>query len=296
MKNLSKICVTASPVQALGKLKRADIPVYNCVKEGAYFTFEVADNYIKKVFAIFAHPCYNVIVKQNSKRKRLIKLAFARPCLILGAMLFAVCAAASNSFLFKICVTGSGGYLENEVLAIVYSLGVSPYRIYRGIDEPSLIAEVMALPCVTFCSAKKSGSVLYIDVQVQKESGKTADYSSLYSDVNGRIAKIAAVCGTAEVKEGDEVKKGDLLIGAYCGEEKASCLAAGYAEIEVNSVLSVFFEEESEQSLDGAYASVMLYAENDEIISRSVTIKTVADGVIYTVNFTHLHTISINFD
>ncbi|MCD8041053.1 MAG: sporulation protein YqfD [Clostridia bacterium] len=298
MKNLCKVQITCSPVQALNKLKRADIPVYNCAKSGAYFTFEVADNYIKKVFAIFAHPCYNVSVKQNSAKKRAVKAFLSRPMLFIGAVLAVFCAALSNCFVLRISVTGSGSYLKNEVLAVVYSLGVTPYTFYRGIDEPSLRARVMALSGVTFCSVTKSGSVLYINVQADAESGTTADYASLCSDVNGTVIKITAVCGTALVSAGDSVAKGDVLIGAYClnGEDKISCLAVGYAQLSVTASISVFAESDTEENLSSAYAAAMLYAEGEEITGKSVIVKTVADGVIYTVNFTYLHTISINFN
>ncbi|MCD7728411.1 MAG: sporulation protein YqfD [Clostridia bacterium] len=297
MKNLSKICVTASPVQALNKLKRADIPVYNCKKNGAYFTFEVPDNYIKKVFAIFVHPCYNVTVKQKSVKKKLLFFLSARPCIVAGAAVFAACAVLANCLVLKINVTGSGSYLKNEVLAIACSYGVNAFSFYNGTDEPAICSQVMALPSVTFCSLHKSGSVLYIDVQVQEESGAKADYSDMYSDVSGTVNKITAVCGTPLVSAGDNVAKGDMLIGAYylSGDDKIPCLAVGYAKITSSASVSMFYDCESEQNRQAAYAATLLYAEDERVLSRGITVKTVADGVIYTVDFTYLHTISINF-
>ncbi len=298
MNNLTQFSVIASPGQALNKLSRENIPVYGCEKRGAYFLFSVRDNYVKKVFAIFAHPCYNVAVRRKSAKKRLAAFVFGRAFLIAGCILFAACAYLSDKFVFRISVTGSGAYLENEVKGIVYSLGVRENSYYKGIDEPALISQVLALPSVTFCSVKKSGSILYIDVECEEESADRANYSSLTADRDGTVEKVVAICGTAVAAAGEQVKKGDCLIAAYTtvNEQQISCLAVGYAVLSCSATVSSFAEEESEENLEKAYAAALLYADGGEITSRTCSVTTNSEGVIYVVQFTYLHTLSINFD
>ena len=73
-------------------------------------------------------------------------------------------------------------------------------------------------------------------------------------------------------------------------------LAVGYATLSCSASLSYAAEEESDEALNAAYAAALLYAGEGEIVSRNYTVKQNSEGVVYTVDFTYLHTISINFD
>ena len=297
MNNLTRFQVIAAPRQAIKKLARAQIPVYDCKKQGARFAFSVPDNFVQKVFAIFAHPCYNIVIERKSPKMRLKNFVARRAFLMAGLAVFVVSAYLSNSFVFRVEVTGAA-HLENAVKGIAYSLGVREYSWYKGVDEAALVSRVLALPDVTFCTVHKSGSILYIDVREEEQSGISADYSPLVSDCSGTLKKLVAVCGTAAAEEGQKVRAGDVLIEAYAAvnEEKLPAIAVGYAVIERSAQISFSASEESEENLESAYASALLYTDGDVITERSHSVQTTAEGVIYRVNFTYLHTISINFD
>ena len=298
MNKYTRISVIAAPRTALNKLSRAHVPVYDCAQSGALFIFGVRDKYVKKVFAIFAHPCYNVTIKHKSALSRFKYFAKTRAFLFVGAALFAACALLSDCFILKIEVTGSGAYLKQAVLGIVRDTGLEEGSFYRGADEVSIISQVLALPNVTFCSVQKSGSVLYIDVECEEESAQRANYSSLVADRAGVVQAVVAICGTAAVSAGDTVAAGDVLIAAYTevNSQEVSCLAVGYARLECTAQINCFAEEDSEQNLNAALSSALLYAGDGEILSQTYTVKTVAEGVIYSIDFTYLHTVSINFD
>lgn len=279
---------------ALNKLKKAEIAVWHCKKEGARFLFSVKDKDVKKVFAIFAKPCYNIKEEGLSRVKRFIKLLTLRAGLIAGAAVFLVAAVFANSLVLKIEVEGSGSYLEPEVLGIIYEEGAKKYSTLASFDKSVATGRILALPQVTFCNIEKRGSVLIINVQTDGEHYSSLSYEPLISDVSGKVVNLVAICGTAVVSAGDSVKAGDVLIAPYnvSGEERAECLAAGYAEIEVRGTTEYSADCESEENLKNAYSSLLL---NDgEIISYSHTVKADGDGVVYVIEFTYLHKLSIN--
>ena len=251
--NLTEISVVSTAETALRKLKKAQIAAYACKKQGAYFIFRVKDKDIEKVFALFA-----------------------------------------NTYVLKIEVSGSGSYLESDVRRIVYDEGAKMFRPFSSLNKAVATGRILALPQVTFCNIRQRGSVLIIDVQVDEEHFGTVNAQPLVSDVNGVVRNIVAVCGTAAVSAGDTVKKGDTLIYAHMlsGEENISCIAAGYAEIECARTAEFFAEEESEENMKKAYASVLL--ENEEILSRRHSVKPCDGGVIYIIEFSYIHKISIN--
>lgn len=294
MTDITRIRVVSTAETALKKLKKYKIPVYDCRKDGLDFIFGVKDKHLKKVFAIFSDTCYNIRVASSSGRARLLKRAVTRAGLIVGAFIFVLAAAVSDSFVFRISVSGSGAYLSPEVRRIIYESGAKEFSACTRFDAPAAIGKILALPQVTFCNIEKRGSVLKVDVRVDEEHGNSVTASPLVSDRDGTVKNIVAVCGTARFAAGDRVKKGDVLISdtVTVGEEEQKSLAAGYAELECRGRAEYFAESESDENLKAAYSSVLLEA--DRVLSRSHTVKQTDGGVVYVIEFTYLHKLSIN--
>ncbi|MBD5632476.1 MAG: hypothetical protein HDP34_04535 [Clostridia bacterium] len=293
----SKLCrlsIVSTAEAALRKLKKDNIAVYDCIKDGAFFVFSVKDKDVKKVFAIFSKPCYNIKVIKKSRETRTLNTLLLRAGLIVGAAAFIAVALISNAFMLKIEVSGSGSYLQSEVLRIAEDEGAGRFKPFSAFNRSVATGKILALPEVTFCNIEKRGSVLIIDVQVDDEHFDSASKKPLVSDADGVVRNIVAVCGTAAVNVGDSVKKGDTLIYAYtlAGENTIECLAAGYAEIECRKQSEYFAAEESEQNLKNALSSLLLESEN--ITSQSYKVVPADGGIKYVIDFTYLHKLSIN--
>ena len=279
MTEFARISIVSTAETALKKLKNAKIGVYNCKKDGARFIFSIKSKDVKKVFAIFSKPCYNISM-QASRQKRLLNLALNRIGLLAGALMFLIITAVSNLFIFRIEVGGSGSYLGTEVRRIIYEAGFSEFQAFRKFDAPSATGKILSLPSVTFCNIEKRGSTLYIDVEVDEVHGGRVSYKPLLS----------------AVENGSKVYKGDTLIYPYTvlNEEKVDCVAVGYVELECKGVYEYCTESESEIALKSAYAQANLYAEN--ITNRTHTVKPVENGVAYVIEFTYLQKLSINME
>lgn len=296
MIDVTKLTVTATAETALRKLKKAGISVFDCKKDGARFIFSVKDKQLKKAFAIFAKPCYNISIVGKSSRNRLSDGLLNRIGLIIGGIIFAAVAVISNSFVFKINVSGSGSYLSPEVRRIIYECGAKEFKLFSDFDEPAAICKILALPQVTFCNIEKRGSVLRVDVQIDDVHSSTAQRTPLVSDRAGKVRNVTAICGTVAVNIGDDVSAGSTLIAAYtlAGEIQTECLAVGYAELECRGRTEYFATEESEENLKAAYSAALM--EGEEILTRTHTVKPADGGVVYVLEFTYLHKLSINME
>ena len=293
--DLSRVTIISTAETALKRLKNANVGVYNCKKEGAKFIFSIKDKDLKKVFAIFSKPCYNISV-QSSRRKTLASFAVARIGLAVGGLLFVCVAAVCNSFIFKIEVCGSGSYLVSDVKGIIYEQGFSEFKAYRSFDPLSAESKILALPSVTFCSLQKRGSVLRVEVRADRESGGTVNRATLKADKSGVVRNIVVVCGTAAVEKNNFVNAGDDLIYAYAlvGDERTDCIAVGYAEIECRASYEYTAPEECDEAEKAAYSKANLYAEN--ILERTHTVTATDGGVCYKVEYTYLRKLSINME
>ncbi len=286
MNNLAKISVTAPPETVLKKLSRGKIDVYNLKKQGAHTTFFIKDKTIKKVFAIFAHPCYNVsIVKYGRVHSAAIKVA-SRAGLVAGLLLFFGAVICAQSFVFAVKVNGSGGYLASEVKSILSAEGVEEGKVYKNFDKPRTIARILALPSVTFCEIERQGTAVIVTVECDEEGARPSKVSPLVSDVNGTLEKLIVVCGTPDAEVGQSVSVGDKLIVPNGN------LISGYAQISVTHTIVYQSSEGGEAAQQNALAAVLLYSENATVLSLSE--HAVSGGVQYSVTFSYIHTITLN--
>ena len=294
MKGLNRISVVSTAESALKKLKKASIPVYDCEKRGADFLFSVKDKHIKKVFAIFKKPCYNIRTEKPSTRGRLLSFAIMRAGLIAGAAAFILAAMISNSYILKIEVSGSGSYLDTEVRSIALAEGGAEGKPFSKFNSSLATGRILALPQVTFVNIEKKGSTLLIDVRVDETSTPSAERRPLISDRGGRVENIVAICGTPAIGIGSEVKTGDILIFAHniVGEELKNCLVVGYADIRCTGTSQYFAEADDEKSRREALASVKI--EGEEITSRLIKAVPAEGGVIFEIEYEYLHRVSIN--
>jgi hypothetical protein len=297
LNNLCEFSVTGTVETVVKKLSKANIAAYNVKKRENVITFQVNDESIKKVFAIFKHPCYNINIRRKSKKTKFLQFLTNRVGLIIGGVLFVVAVALSNSFVFKIQVTGSGSYLKSQVLEILADCGVSNGKYLKSFEKPLAQSRIMALPNVTFCSISRAGSALIVDVQTDEVSSRSTSYSPLVCDKGGTLKNLVVVCGTAEVTVGSIITSGQTLIGAYkylSNGEKTDCLAVGYAELECTEIISVSCESDSEENAVLALNSTLLYS--DRVTAKSLTKKVNGDGVVYEVTFSYLYRLSINIE
>ncbi|MDE6504819.1 MAG: sporulation protein YqfD [Clostridia bacterium] len=296
MNELAKISIVSTAEAALRKLKKAEIAVYGCKKEGASFVFSVKGKDVEKVFAIFDKPCYNVTVKKAGAARRFLNVLALRAGLFAGAAAFLAVCVFANAYVLKIEVSGSGSYLEPEIRRIVEDEGAGEFRRFSSLNVSAATGRILALPQVTFCNIEKRGSVLIVDVQTDAEHYGVTNLKPLVADRGGVVRTVVAICGTAVVSEGDTVNRSDTVIDTFTlsGEERISCLAVGYAELECGGTAEYFAAEENDESLKAAYASVLLEA--DEIIARKHTVKPTEGGFIYVIEYSYLHKISINMD
>ncbi len=295
MNNLVKLSVVAPPETVIKKLSRAQIALYDLKKTGVRTTFCVHDKTLKKVFAIFAHPCYNVTVVKYGAVRSFLTRASARAGALVGAALFIAIVTFCQTFVFKVEVTGSGAYLSPEVTAILRDCGVEAGKPCKNIDSPLTISRIMALPSVTFCSVSKRGTVVIVDVECDEEGSISPRRDPLVSPVAGEVVRIVAICGTPCVEAGQQVSAGDELISPrYTAADGTfnSCICVGYADIRVRASISVAAEDDSEKSLQSALSAVNLYSDGAEVLS--CTVKQSSQGVIYDIDFTYIHTASIN--
>lgn len=137
--------------------------------------------------------------------------------------------------------------IENALDNVGFGVGTSWRRIDKNLIESELLIE---REDIAWISVNRRGTVAYVEVIESENVGIRENVGPLYSNIvadrDGVIEEITVQSGVANVKIGDVVKKGDVLISGIVENEKGVvfCRAQGYVRAE--SVCDVVAEAERE--------------------------------------------------
>ena len=287
------------PERALLKLRRAGIDLYDVKKpQKNRLDFTVAQKDIQKVFAIYPNLCYNNVGYSPYTAKSLgavgiakyLVFALKRIGLILGALIFLGGTLFLDEFVFGVDFVGSAIYAREARITLA-EYGVKPFARYKGGNEDLICAKLLSLDGVEFCSVKKNG----LRVRVEMRIGETGEYRLQTGDLtakhSGEIVAITALRGTPLKARGDKVNAGETLVGGWFlkGEEKV--------QVEVIARVSIACLHEAEYSVESkeeafatAYLSLGL-SEGEDI--RKWQVEKSENG--YLVRLEYIAIESINF-
>ncbi len=232
---------------------------------------------MKKAFAILQSSCYNIENIRYRGSARAAQRALASAGLLAGALLFCAVSLFASTRVLKVEVQGSGAYYEREVLAILREEGVTPFSAMPR-DTGGCTARILSLPGVEFCSFKREGSILVVEVQCAQSEAPIAGMP-LTSPVSGVVEELIVIRGTALVFEGEEVAAGDTVIADYVlrGEKKIPVAVIGSVTVRSE------FSKEYEGTEAEAVAQAMLdFGSPAEIHTRKTERGWLVEGVAKT--------------
>ena len=139
--------------------------------------------------------------------------------LIIGGAVFMLLLFVSQLFVWKIEISGNESITRRELELALDSIGVSVGSYIPSIDRLEKANELL-LNCRGLSSASISINGTHISVSVLErrqipERASESGFYNVVAEYDGVILDIDAEMGTPEVREGDTVYKGELLINSF---------------------------------------------------------------------------------
>ncbi len=139
--------------------------------------------------------------------------------MLIGMTLFMLIIFFSQLFVWKIEISGNLSLTDREIESALDEIGIRVGSFIPDIDRLGKANELL-LTCRELSSAAITVNGTHISVSVleRKEIPEIVSQSGFYnvvSDYDGVILDIDAADGTPEVREGDTVFKGELLINSF---------------------------------------------------------------------------------
>ena len=145
-----------------------------------------------------------------------LRRVLRRPVLLVGLLVTALMLTASSLFVWDVEVQGTRRLSRGEVLRALEDCGFGVGSFWPGVKTDLLRSEVMVrLPELAWMAVNVSGSratVAVAERQPKPEMYDAADACSLVAARDGLVRRVNVLAGSAQVKEGEIVTAGRVLI------------------------------------------------------------------------------------
>ncbi len=234
----------------------------------------------KKFFAITKNMCYNIKKVAEGGKLYFIYFLTKNLGLVVGCLLMAVLLTISNGYIYSVDYTGSGRVVQAEVQEFLTQKGITKYTRFSDINLKRLSAEILASnQKLSFVECTKNGNRLNVELALSNGADKVGlgALSEIKAEATGVIEDIKVYRGTALVRAGEAVSKGEVIVGGYSviKDNVVQVNPIAYISIICTAEENYFSEKDNQQT--GALILIENAYSNYEIINSKV-IKTEVDG------------------
>lgn len=202
----------------------------------------------KKLLEKSKNTCYNISVNKYFGPLAFFNFFKKRVALFVSIFLVFLLYVFSQMFVWKIEVYGLDNLSKQQVLTVLEESNLKIGKRLNNLNLNDLETRLYnKIDLIGLVSVVKKGTSIIVNIQ-EKINTTAFDNLPVTAQFDGVIQKIVLITGTLLVKEGDVVKKGDILVAPYYmyGNKKVEITASAeiYAKTEV--MASVEFAEEQE--------------------------------------------------
>ena len=218
------------PERAILRLKREGISVYNAKKTAKNrIVFSLKKKDCEKAFTIFPKMCYNTLngLQENSVQTGytlwIIGASFPlrvwdffkrRWGIFIGIAVFLGITAYFQNYALRIEITGTDCY-QREIFAALEKGGVAVNKPYRKENIDKICSEILSLNGVGYCSVKKRGTVVTVEVRFDPFAERKIQNEPLTALHTGVIEELTVLRGEPLKKIGQQVSIGEPIVANY---------------------------------------------------------------------------------
>jgi len=213
-------------------------------------TLEVSFNDYKKITTLYEKSSYKIQLLYKPEHNSLKELLMKNLGLMLAVVLMFVLTMVYSSSIWQFRIYGTENISQAQVLKVLKSSGIKQGTNKTTIDKEKISSLLVAnIDGVALASVNIVGTTLVITISENINNDKLLNNEeTICSPYDCKITSIKTISGTALVKVGDKVAKGQTLVGNYITDEtgqttKATAKAEIYADVYM-TYTKTFFEQE----------------------------------------------------
>lgn len=188
-------------------------------KNSSLLTANININDFKKVCSIAKKTKCKIHINSKNGFPILLHKYRKRKLLLLLTIPVILIILISSRFVWNIEIIGTENIKVEEVLANLKEEGIEIGKKKSSIDSKKVINNIrLKREDISWMAIDLKGTNVIVNLVEAEKKPNIIDknaYCNIVADQKGMITKITADTGTALVKPGDIVEKGDILIGGY---------------------------------------------------------------------------------
>ncbi|WP_101697697.1 sporulation protein YqfD [Clostridium minihomine] len=197
------------------------------------------------------------------------KKVTARKGLLVGMVVFMVMLHVFSMYVWSVQVTGNKTIPTDKITAAAQDLGLSPGSLKSRLDYQELQRRLMLeFPDVSWLSVNTKGCTIEIALEEQIKQPETIGkeiVSNLKASASGQVLRMEVKSGASQVKVGDAVVKGQLLVSGIAENE------AGQTRM-MRSTGQIIAETEQSLVVDIPLKQTVLKPTGKQVVRRSARI------------------------
>ena len=210
------ICEARNSQRLLNKFSEKNINAFKIKIRGDKISFSIEDKSLKQAKDVMDKMALEYVVESRGGKYLLGKLSLRYLSLIIPAIIVIALLVTFTKMCFTVDIIADNGQLKEQISYILAENSVKPFMLKDKIDTSKLSYEISKnIDEIGFANCYFDGAVLKIEVKRVHVKEELPVYDEIVADRDCIITKVLVFSGTALVKEGDVVKKGDTLIAGY---------------------------------------------------------------------------------
>ena len=240
-------CEARNSQRLLNKFLEMQIPLKKIKIDGDKLSFCVEDKYLAKSVEIISSTGVEYKVESRGGKHLAIQMALRYLSLAVSAIVVITCLIMMKGLCFGVEVVCDDSAINSKITQILQDSSIRPFVLKKSIDTKAL-SETLSkdIEEVGFANCYFDGGKLKIEIKQVHIIDEEPEYSKIVADRDCIITRVLVYSGTAVVKAGDVVKKGDTLIEGYIDtnpesedNERLSVVADGLVYAETAYVKSI---------------------------------------------------------
>lgn len=237
----------------LQRLVKGGVTLYDVVQKSPKVCFfTVPDEELTNFFAITNETCYNVKIIGNFGMSKILGSLKKSALIFVAIVTFTLTAYLSSNVLTGVDFYGSGAEYSERLKTYLDKEGFKRFKFFpKNSLKSTSVKALKDNGYLSFISLKKRGSRLLVTA-VKKTAAspvKTPIDGDLVSTVTGTVSSITVYRGFTDLKVGDEVKQGDVLVRAE-GSVKDESVKSGVVafitvRVFIEASVNVFIDDEA---------------------------------------------------
>ncbi len=218
----SKLKTEAPAVFVLNTLAYAGITVRKPVESKKGMIFEIDKSQKADAFAVLKKKNVSCEVIEERGVRTSVKQLLSRFGMWAGVLAGLVLVFLYTTTITRIKVSGADRISEEEIKE---AAGVKLFSLFEEVDTGAIESRLVAMEGISGAAVIRKGTTLAISITESIAPPNIVDTTTpepLIASADGIVLRVVVIQGTAAVKPGDTVRKGDTLIKPYMTDSEGN--------------------------------------------------------------------------